>query len=207
MAHPSLTASLTTTLTATLTRICRCFLGLATSLATKLKPYKDKIDFIAVGNEPLAYWYPASYAGWIVEAATNLQAALQNEDMATIKVTVPFQMGCLDGNYAYPPSIARFAAARSCHTVATSLLELYRSWGSAFTMNAYPLFAKLDDGSGSIPTSYATGATGNTVDGIHYASLLDAMYSSARAAVNRLGYSDIPLIIGPSPSPHNPTTS
>ncbi|EFJ34772.1 hypothetical protein SELMODRAFT_230318 [Selaginella moellendorffii] len=154
------------------------------------------IATILVGNEILSDTSIKS-STWpaLVPAMENIFASLQARNLtAKIKVSTPLASDAL--STSYPPSAGAFHSEIAT-SVIQPLLAFLAKTGSSYHANVYPYFAYAGN-SGQISLEYALFGSGSTVvqDGsLGYRDLLDAMVDSTFAAMERLGYGDIPLVI------------
>lgn len=148
-----------------------------------LREYRDIIDYVAVGNEPYASFNRGFSMPYLVDAF--LAAARMLEDSGLypgMKVTIPFSAEVLRDTY--PPSNGRFSSG--IVSTMDAVLPVLRRQQSSFGITLYPYFAYA--GSNDIPLSTALGSGSS-------GSLFINMVQATRAALKRVGYSDLPLVI------------
>lgn len=151
-----------------------------------------KIDFIAVGNE---YLFGGNDSSKLLPAMQNIQRALESQGLGgSIKVSTPHEFGVI--SVSFPPSAGAFGDTN----LMQGILEFLRQKKSPFMVNIYP-FIPYRDSSGQISLDYALfnpNAPSIPDSGRTYRSLFDAQVDSVFAAMNRLGYSDVPLMVSES---------
>lgn len=149
-----------------------------------------KIGSIAVGNEYLANG--GNDSSKLLPAMQNIQRALESQGLGgSIKVSTPHAFSVI--GVSFPPS----AGAFNDNNFMRGILEFLRQKNSPFMVNVYPFFAYRDN-SGQISLDYALfnpNAPPVFDSGRTYRNLFDAQVDSVFAAMNRLGYGDVPLMI------------
>ncbi|KAL5701260.1 hypothetical protein ACHQM5_026615 [Ranunculus cassubicifolius] len=151
------------------------------------------IRYIAVGNEPFLTSYAGQFQSLVVPALLNLQQSLARENLAGyIKLVVP----CNADAYESPlPSQGAFRPELT--DIMTQLVSFLNSNGSPFVVNIYP-FLSLN-GNTDFPQDYAffDGTTHSVTDGSNvYTNAFDGNYDTLVAALNRIGYGQMPIVIG-----------
>ncbi|XP_057832396.1 glucan endo-1,3-beta-glucosidase isoform X2 [Cryptomeria japonica] len=145
------------------------------------------IKYIAVGNEVFAN---RAYVSYLLPAMKNIQTALRNANLQNdIKVSTPHAMSVL--NSSFPPSQGTFGEDMS------SILQFLSDNDSPFMANVYPYFSYKDNPD-SISADYALFRSMSTVvnDGsLMYNNLFDAMVDTFISAMEKLGHSNIPIVI------------
>jgi len=184
----------------------------ANAIATKISqstaagnPRRNHISFVMIGNEPLADWNQAgsgmrgatvrgSAMGFLEAACRRMHTALTARGLTSVKVTVPFMFACIHDSY--PASAGRIAT--KCEADMRAILGFLRETGSSFSMNLYTYHSRVSN-PGQISIAYATGRSGSRYSATeNYLHLLDAMFLATRAAVDRAGFNDVPIIVGES---------
>jgi|TARA_A100001011_G_scaffold262564_1_gene271097 hypothetical protein len=160
----------------------------------KLLPYQSIIECIAVGNEPLGFWYNGEFDELLVPAmkivSDTLKYTFQN-----IYLTVPFNFAIFDNTY--PPS--QSIVLPSIHNIVFDTLSIMKNHSNnARTMvNIYPYLTHVQHAD-LVDLSFALGYKSlyYVRDGqILYTSLFDMMYDGAVVAFQKLGF-DLPVDIG-----------
>ncbi|GLJ36070.1 hypothetical protein SUGI_0723770 [Cryptomeria japonica] len=154
-----------------------------------IKAFYPSVDikYIAVGNEVFAN---RAYVSYLLPAMNNIQTALSNANLQNdIKVSTPHATSVL--NNSYPPSQGTFGEDIS------SILKFLSDNDSPFMANVYPYFSYKDN-TDSISADYALFRSMSTVvnDGsLMYNNLFDAMVDTFISAMEKLGHSNIPIVI------------
>ncbi|GLJ18430.1 hypothetical protein SUGI_0326560, partial [Cryptomeria japonica] len=145
------------------------------------------IKYIAVGNEVYAN---SGLVQYLLPAMNNIQTAVRNANLQDkMKVSTPHAESVLSSSY--PPSQGTFGPDMS------GILKFLSDNGSPFMAHVYPYFSFRDSG-GSISADYALFRSTTTVvtDGnLMYKNLFDAIVDSFISAMEKLGQSNIPIVI------------
>lgn len=164
-----------------------------------------EIIAIAVGNE--VFTVQPALAGQLVSAILNIHTALVNLKLdGTVKVSSPQSLGVLQKSY--PPSSGAFQD--TFVSTFKALLSFHSQTSSALMVNAYPYFA-YKASPANVSLNYAlfqtdAGVT-DTSSGLHYSNILDAQLDAVYAAMARVGYQDVQIVISETgwPSGGDPT--
>ncbi|KAF7803890.1 glucan endo-1,3-beta-glucosidase 5 [Senna tora] len=151
------------------------------------------IRYIAVGNEPFLTSYNGQYQNLVMPAILNLQQSLVKANLAGyVKLVVPCNAD------AYESALPSQGAFRPELTqIITQLVQFLNSNGSPFVVNIYPFLSLYDNG--DFPQDYAffEGTTHPVTDGTNvYTNAFDGNYDTLVAALNKLGYGQMPIVIG-----------
>lgn len=151
------------------------------------------IKYVAVGNEPFLTSYSGQYQSYVVPALTNLQQSLAKANLAgIIKLVVPCNAD------AYESSLPSQGAFRpELNQIMTQLVSFLNSNGSPFIVNIYPFLSLY--GSSDFPQDYAffDGTTHSVIDGPNvYNNAFDGNFDTLVAALSKIGYGQMPIIIG-----------
>ncbi|KAI0492429.1 hypothetical protein KFK09_026701 [Dendrobium nobile] len=149
--------------------------------------------YIAVGNEPFLTSYQGQFQSFVVPAMLNLQQSLAKANLAGyIKLVVPCNAD------AYEASLPSQGAFRPELTqIMTQLVSFLNSNGSPFLVNIYPFFNIYQNT--DFPQDYAffEGSTHPVVDGQNiYYNAFDGNFDTLVASLNRIGYGQMPIVIG-----------
>ncbi|XP_022158835.1 glucan endo-1,3-beta-D-glucosidase-like isoform X2 [Momordica charantia] len=159
---------------------------------TKFYP-ATKIEFIAVGNE--VFTDPTYLMPFLVPAMKNIQASLQKFKAGDIKVSSPIPYTALTSSF--PPSSGAFNPD-FVEPVIKPMLEFLRKTQSALMVNIYPFFAYMDN-SNQINLDYAVfrhnPSVEDTGNGNKYSSLFVAQVDAVYAAMSKLQYDDITVLV------------
>ncbi|XP_042477432.1 glucan endo-1,3-beta-glucosidase 5-like [Macadamia integrifolia] len=151
------------------------------------------IRYIAVGNEPFLTSYSGQFQSYVVPALLNLQQSLVKENLANfIKLVVPCNAD------AYESSLPSQGAFRPELTqIMTQLVSFLNSIGSPFVVNIYPFLSLY--GNSDFPEDYAffDGTSHSVTDGQNvYSNAFDGNFDTLVASLNRIGYGQMPIVIG-----------
>ncbi|KAK4259183.1 hypothetical protein QN277_005539 [Acacia crassicarpa] len=151
------------------------------------------IRYIAVGNEPFLTSYNSQFQNLVMPAVLNLQQSLVKANLAgSVKLVVPCNAD------VYQSSLPSQGVFRPDLTqIMTQLLQFLNSNGSPFIVNIYPFLSLYDDG--DFPQDYAffEGTTHPVTDGANvYTNAFDGNYDTLVAALTKLGYGQMPIVIG-----------
>ncbi|XP_062088026.1 glucan endo-1,3-beta-glucosidase 5 [Humulus lupulus] len=151
------------------------------------------IRYIAVGNEPFLTSYSGQFQSYVMPAMLNLQQSLAKVNLASyIKLVVPCNAD------AYEASLPSQGAFRPELTqIMTQIVEFLNSNGSPFVVNIYPFLSLY--GNSDFPQDYAFfgGTTHPVTDGASvYTNAFDGNYDTLVAALTKLGYGQMPIVIG-----------
>ncbi|OAY41143.1 glucan endo-1,3-beta-glucosidase 5 [Manihot esculenta] len=151
------------------------------------------IRYVAVGNEPFLTSYSGQFQSYVIPALLNLQQSLAKANLAGyVKLVVPCNAD------AYESSLPSQGTYRPELTeIITQLLSFLSSNGSPFVVNIYPFLSLY--GSTDFPQDYAffDGSTHPVTDGPNvYGNAFDGNFDTLVAALNKLGYGQMPIVIG-----------
>lgn len=151
------------------------------------------IRYIAVGNEPFLTSYAGQFQSYVVPALLNLQQSLAKANLAGyVKLVVPCNAD------AYESSLPSQGAFRPELTqIMTQLVSFLNSNGSPFIVNIYPFLSLY--GNSDFPEDYAffEGTSHPVTDGPNvYSNAFDGNFDTLVAALSKLGYGQMPIVIG-----------
>ncbi|GAV70574.1 Glyco_hydro_17 domain-containing protein/X8 domain-containing protein [Cephalotus follicularis] len=151
------------------------------------------IRYIAVGNEPFLSSYSGQFQSYVMPALLNLQQSLARANLAGyVKLVVPCNADAYESSF---PSQGTFRPELT--QIITQLLQFLNSNGSPFVVNIYPFLSLY--GSSDFPQDYAFfGGTSHAVtDGPNvYYNAFDGNFDTLIAALNKIGYGQMPIVIG-----------
>ncbi|KAM7271956.1 hypothetical protein ACFE04_031170 [Oxalis oulophora] len=151
------------------------------------------IRYIAVGNEPFLASYAGQFQNLVFPAMTNLQQSLERANLAGYtKLVVPCNA---DAYEASLPSQGTFRPELT--QIMTQILQFLSSNGSPFVVNIYPFLSLY--GNSDFPQDYAffQGTTHSVTDGSNvYTNAFDGNFDTLVAALNKIGYGQMPIVIG-----------
>ncbi|KAM1562547.1 hypothetical protein PS1_005379 [Malus domestica] len=151
------------------------------------------IRYIAVGNEPFLTSYSGQFQSYVMPTLLNLQQSLAKVNLAGyVKLVVPCNAD------AYESSLPSQGAFRPELTqIMTQVVSFLYSNGSPFVVNIYPFLSLY--GSSDFPQDYAffEGTSHPVTDGSNvYSNAFDGNFDTLVAALSKLGYGQMPIIIG-----------
>ncbi|KAF7814793.1 glucan endo-1,3-beta-glucosidase-like [Senna tora] len=153
-------------------------------------PYKNDVNikWITLGNEVI----PGGQAAYVPQAMRNIRDAITSIGLTATKVTTVISMAGLTNTY--PPSHGAFS--EQAVDVMRSVANFLEQTGAPLMVNVYPYFAYVSDPQ-EISFDYATfQAKDPIIDGnLKYYSLLYAMVDSVYAAMEKIGYSGVPIVV------------
>ncbi|EEF37353.1 glucan endo-1,3-beta-glucosidase 5 [Ricinus communis] len=151
------------------------------------------IRYIAVGNEPFLSSYSGQFQSYVVPALQNLQQSLAKANLAGyVKLVVPCNADAYESSL---PSQGTFRPELT--DIMTQLVSFLNSNGSPFVVNIYPFLSLY--GSTDFPQDYAFfgGSTHPVTDGNNvYDNAFDGNFDTLVAALSKIGYGQMPIVIG-----------
>ncbi|GAB2269063.1 hypothetical protein Dimus_003993 [Dionaea muscipula] len=152
-----------------------------------------KVEAIAVGNEVFTNQSNIKY---LVPAMANVDASLKAHNLDDdIRVSSPIPLDVLQSSY--PPSNGSFKSDLITSAM-KPMLDFLRETSSYLMVNAYPFFA-YSANSDQISLPYALFQDNPGVvdpgNGLRYSSLFDAQIDAVNAAMNAIGYADVPIVV------------
>ncbi|GLJ36086.1 hypothetical protein SUGI_0723990 [Cryptomeria japonica] len=145
------------------------------------------IKYIAVGNE---VFLNRTLILYLLPAMENIQRALRKADLQNnIKVSTPYPTSVL--NNSFPPSEGTFGEDMS------AILNFLSDNGSPFMAHVYPYFS-YKNSAGSTSADYSLFRSTSTVvtDGnLMYNNLFGVFVDAFISAMEKLGHSNIPIVI------------
>ena len=150
--------------------------------------------YVAVGNEPFLTSYNGSFISLTYPALQNVQAALNAAGLGTqVKVTVPMNADVLSS--AGTPSSGAFRSDIAAEM--KQIVDLLAQNACPYTINMYPFISLNSDP--SFPQNYAffdSSVVQVSDPPYGYTNTFDASYDTLVVALAKIGYSDIPIIVG-----------
>lgn len=150
---------------------------------------------VAVGNEPFLKTYKDTYLKTTLPAMENIQAALIKAGLGKqVKVTIPLNADVYQTDSGLP-SGGDFRA--DIHDLMISIVKFLSNNGGPLVINIYPFLSLQADP--NFPKEYAFfGTTSNPiVDGsITYYNVMEANFDTLVVALEKNGFSSMPVIIG-----------
>ncbi|CAI5990377.1 unnamed protein product [Closterium sp. NIES-64] len=156
---------------------------------------------IAVGNEPFLQGYQGMYESAVVPAMRNMYSALQDAKLDDkIKLTVPLNADILGSSY--PPSSGEVRG--DILEDITAIADILKQSGGTFSINIYPFLTLHQDTTGAIGLNQVfLGQPGGQAwqfkdpkSGLKYDNIFDGAFDAVVAALEKIGYGDLPIEIG-----------
>ncbi|KAM5547085.1 glucan endo-1,3-beta-glucosidase 5 [Rosa sericea] len=167
----------------------------AQNVSKYISKYGVDIRYVAVGNEPFLTSYKDAFLNTTFPALQNVQAALIKAGLGRqVKVTVPLNADVYQTDNGLP-SGGDFRS--DIHSLILSMMKFLSDNGGALTINIYPFLSLQADP--DFPKEYAFFDKGAkpVVDGsISYTNVLDANFDTCIAALEKNGFSSLPVIVG-----------
>lgn len=150
---------------------------------------------MAVGNEPFLNAYNGSFLQSTFPALQNIQAALIKAGLGRqVKVTIPLNADVYETSNGLP-SGGNFRP--DIRDLMVNIIKFLNNNASPLTINIYPFLSLNADP--HFPKEYAffSGNAAPVIDGsISYTNVLDANFDTLVSALEKNGFSSMPLIIG-----------
>jgi hypothetical protein len=151
--------------------------------------------YVAVGNEPFLKTYKDSFTQTALPALKNIQAALIKAGLGRqVKVTIPLNADVYQTDNSLP-SGGNFRS--DIHDLMISIIKFLSDNGGPLTINIYPFLSLYADPHFPLDYAFFNGSAAPIVDGsISYTNVLDANFDTLISALEKNGFSSIPVIIG-----------
>ncbi|MQL87669.1 hypothetical protein Taro_020214 [Colocasia esculenta] len=168
-------------------------------VASNLLPFRSSVHirFLLVGNEILSD-YSVRNSTWphLVTAMERLRRSLKTHSLRRVKVGTTLAMDAL--GTSFPPSAGAFRPDVAQSVMAPMLRFLRRS-RSFYFVDVYPYLAWAANPD-AIALDYALMEQGaktytDPASGLLYTNLLEQQLDAVYAAMTRLGFRDVPLVI------------
>nr|XP_010921891.1 glucan endo-1,3-beta-glucosidase [Elaeis guineensis] len=160
-----------------------------------VKAYSSGVSFkyIAVGNEVI----PGAEAQYVLPAMRNIYSALSSAGLQNqIKVSTAVATSVL--GKSFPPSQGAFSSAAM--TYLSPIVQFLASNGAPLLVNVYPYFSYVNNPN-QINIEYALFTSPGTVvtDGQYkYQNLFDAIVDAIYAALEKVGGSNVAIVVSES---------
>ncbi|KAG5381962.1 hypothetical protein IGI04_033432 [Brassica rapa subsp. trilocularis] len=129
----------------------------------------------------------------LVPAMQSLHTALVSSSLhRRIQISTPHSLGIL--SHTTPPSSARFRQGYDTH-VLKPLLSFLRTIASPFVVNPYPFFGYSPETLDFALFRPNPGLFDQDTK-LHYTNMFDAQLDSVYSAMERLGFSDVAIVVG-----------
>ncbi|KAE9612516.1 putative glucan endo-1,3-beta-D-glucosidase [Lupinus albus] len=154
------------------------------------------IKYVAVGNEPFLKSYNNSFLNVTLPALENIQNALNEAGLSSVKATVPLNADVYESPETNPvPSAGIFRPDLS--DLMTQIVQFLNKNNAPFTVNIYPFLSLY--GNDNFPFDYAffDGAVNPINDnGILYTNVFDANFDTLVSALKSVGFGNMPILVG-----------
>ncbi|KAI3724935.1 hypothetical protein L1987_64703 [Smallanthus sonchifolius] len=153
------------------------------------------IRYVAVGNEPFLTTYKDMFTNATLPAVQNIQAALIKAGLGRqVKVTVPLNADVYQSDSSVP-SEGNFRP--DIHDLMISIVKFLSDNGAPLTINIYPFLSLYADPHFPIDFAFFAGTNAPVVDGsVSYTNVFDANYDTLVWALEKNGFSSMPIIVG-----------
>ncbi|KAL8102772.1 glucan endo-1,3-beta-glucosidase 5-like [Apium graveolens] len=160
-----------------------------------ISKYGVDIRYVAVGNEPFLKTYKDMFLLTTFPALKNVQAALIKAGLGRqVKVTVPLNADVYESSTDLP-SGGNFRS--DIHDLMMSIIKFLSDSGSPITINIYPFLSLYADPHFPVDFAFFSGNAAPVVDGsISYTNVFDANLDTLVWALEKNGFSSLPIIIG-----------
>ncbi|PIA43305.1 hypothetical protein AQUCO_02000610v1 [Aquilegia coerulea] len=165
------------------------------NVSTYISRYGVDIRCVAVGNEPFLKTYKGAFQQTTFPALQNIQAALIKAGLGRqVKVTVPLNADVYQTDTNLP-SGGDFRS--DIHSLMISIIKFLSLNACPLTINIYPFLSLYADSHFPIDYAFFSGSASPIVDGpISYTNVFEANYDTLIWALEKNGFSSIPVIIG-----------
>eukprot|EP00249_Psilotum_nudum_P013475 c24352_g1_i1 orf=252-1745(+) len=152
------------------------------------------IKYVAVGNEPFLTTYNDTFTDVTYPALQNIQKALNNANLGEqVKATVPLNADVLSTSSV--PSGGAFRPDIS--ELMKQIVSVMYENNCPFTINIYPFISLYNDKNFPMDYAFFDGTATPIQDGSNtYRNVFDASYDTLVAALEKLGYPNMQIIVG-----------
>ncbi|CAL0317128.1 unnamed protein product [Lupinus luteus] len=154
------------------------------------------IKYVAVGNEPFLKSYNNSFLNVTLPALQNIQNALNEAGLSSVKATVPLNADVYESPESNPvPSAGIFRPDLS--DLMTQIVQFLHKNNAPFTVNIYPFLSLY--GNDNFPFDYAFfDGPANPINdnGILYTNVFDANFDTLVSSLKSVGFGDMPILVG-----------
>ncbi|CAK7352250.1 unnamed protein product [Dovyalis caffra] len=165
------------------------------NVSSYISRYGTDIRYVAVGNEPFLHSYKDMFLRTTFPALQNIQAALIKAGLGRqVKVTVPLNADVYQTDSDLP-SGGNFRP--DIHDLMISIIKFLRDNNAPLTINIYPFLSLYADPNFPVDFAFFNGTSAPVVDGsISYTNVFDANFDTLVSALEKNGFSSMPVIIG-----------
>ncbi|KAK1310447.1 Glucan endo-1,3-beta-glucosidase 6 [Acorus calamus] len=152
------------------------------------------IRYVTVGNEPFLTSYQGQFQSYVFPTMLNIQQSLARANLANyVKLVVPcnadaYESSSLPSQGSFRPELTQ---------IMTQIVSFLNTDGSPFMVNIYPFLSLY--GNTDFPQDYAFfgGSSHPVMDGPNvYFNAFDGNYDTLVSALNKIGYGQMPIVIG-----------
>ncbi|KAJ4708873.1 putative Glucan endo-1,3-beta-glucosidase [Melia azedarach] len=153
------------------------------------------IRYVAVGNEPFLKTYKDMFLHTTFPALQNIQAAIIKAGLGRqVKVTIPLNADVYQSDSGVP-SGGDFRP--DIHDLMISIVKFLSDNGAPLTINIYPFLSLYADPNFPVDFAFFNGTAAPVVDGsISYTNVFEANFDTLISALEKNGFSSMPVIIG-----------
>ncbi|WJX16355.1 glucan endo-1,3-beta-D-glucosidase [Trifolium repens] len=153
------------------------------------------IRYVAVGNEPFLSTYNGTFESTTLPALQNIQSALIKAGLGnSVKVTVPSNADVYE-SLSTNPSDGDFRA--NIRDLMIQIVKFLSQNNAPFTVNIYPFISLYLDPNFPVDFAFFNGfSTPLNDNGKIYDNVFDANYDTLVWALNKNGFSNMPIIVG-----------
>lgn len=165
------------------------------NVSTFVTSYSTDIRYVAVGNEPFLKQYGEKFTQTTFPALQNIQAALIKAGLGRrVKATVPLNADVYQTDSGLP-SGGDFRA--NIRDLMVSMIKFLNDNGAPLIVNIYPFLSLNSDPNFPVDYAFFDGAASPVVDGsITYTNVFEANYDTLISALEKNGFSNMPVIVG-----------
>ncbi|KAJ8767346.1 hypothetical protein K2173_017390 [Erythroxylum novogranatense] len=165
------------------------------NVSNYISKYGTDIRLVAVGNEPFLKTYKDKFLQTTFPALQNIQAALIKAGLGKqVKVTVPLNADVYQSDSGLP-SGGNFRS--DIFDLMISIIKFLRDSNAPLTINIYPFLSLYADPNFPVEFAFFNGSSAPVVDGsISYTNVFEANFDTLISALEKNGFSSMPVIVG-----------
>ncbi|KAF5481592.1 hypothetical protein F2P56_002232 [Juglans regia] len=167
----------------------------ARNVSSFVSSFGVDIRYVAVGNEPFLKTYKDKFVNSTFPAIQNIQAALIKAGLGRqVKLTVPLNADVYETDTDVP-SGGNFRP--EIQDLMVSIIKFLSDNGGILTINIYPFLSLYADPHFPLDYAFFNGSAAPVVDGsISYTNVLDANFDTLISALEKNGFSSMPVVVG-----------
>ncbi|XP_011019284.1 PREDICTED: glucan endo-1,3-beta-glucosidase 5 [Populus euphratica] len=165
------------------------------NVSSYISRYGTDIRYVAVGNEPFLQTFKDTFLNTTFPALQNIQAALIKAGLGRqVKVTVPLNADVYQTDSGLP-SGGNFRS--DIHGLMISIIKFLSDNNAPLTINIYPFLSLYADPHFPVDYAFFNGTSAPVVDGsISYTNVFEANFDTLISALEKNGFSSMPVIVG-----------